>query len=154
MNKKRISQILLIVFLITIALTIANIFLEDSNAPENQTGTLTINNRSVHYEKVGKCLEVIDGNTIQVYGVGRVQLIQVDTPDKEPGLSQAKKFVEDKCLGKTVYLDIDDKQNEDKYGRKLAIVYTETSDINRELLDNTLANISYFTPSEFEKGNV
>ncbi len=154
MNKKRISQILLIVFLITIALTIANIFLEDSNAPENQTGTLTINNRSVHYEKVGKCLEVIDGNTIQVYGVGRVQLIQVDTPDKEPGLSQAKKFVEDKCLGKTVYLDIDDKQNEDKYGRKLAIVYTETSDINRELLDNNLANISYFTPSEFEKGNV
>ena len=154
MNKKRISQILLIVFLITIALTIANIFLEDSNAPENQTGTLTINNRSVHYEKVGKCLEVIDGNTIQVYGVGRVQLIQVDTPDKEPGLSQAKKFVEDKCLGKTVYLDIDDKQNEDKYGRKLAIVYTETSDINKELLDNNLANISYFTPSEFEKGNV
>ena len=154
MNKKRISQILLIVFIITMMLTVANIFLHDSNTQENQTGTLNISNKTVHYEKAGKCLEVIDGNTIQVYGVGRVQLIQVDTPDKEPGLSQAKKFVEDRCLGKTVYLDIDDKQSEDKYGRTLAIVYTDTSDINKELLDNSLANVSYFTPSEFEKGEV
>ena len=154
MNKKRISQILLIVFIITMMLTVANIFLHDSNTQENQTGTLNISNKTVHYEKAGKCLEVIDGNTIQVYGVGRVQLIQVDTPDKEPGLSQAKKFVEDRCLGKTVYLDIDDKQSEDKYGRTLAIVYTDTSDINKELLDNSLANVSYFTPSEFKKGDV
>ena len=154
MNKKRISQILLIVFIITMMLTVANIFLHDSNTQENQTGTLNISNKTVHYEKAGKCLEVIDGNTIQVYGVGRVQLIQVDTPDKEPGLSQAKKFVEDRCLGKTVYLDIDDKQSEDKYGRTLAIIYTDTSDINKELLDNSLANVSYFTPSEFKKGEV
>ena len=154
MNKKRISQILLIVFIITMMLTVANIFLHDSNTQENQTGTLNIINKTVHYEKAGKCLEVIDGNTIQVYGVGRVQLIQVDTPDKEPGLSQAKKFVEDRCLGKTVYLDIDDKQSEDKYGRTLAIVYTDTSDINKELLENSLANVSYFTPSEFKKGEV
>ncbi|MBR6993058.1 MAG: thermonuclease family protein [Methanobrevibacter sp.] len=154
MNKKRISQILLIVFIITMMLTVANIFLHDSNTQENQTGTLNISNKTVHYEKAGKCLEVIDGNTIQVYGVGRVQLIQVDTPDKEPGLSQAKKFVEDRCLGKTVYLDIDDKQSEDKYGRTLAIVYTDTSDINKELLENSLANVSYFTPSEFKKGEV
>ena len=154
MNKKRISQILLIVFIITMMLTVANIFLHDNNTQENQTGTLNISNKTVHYEKAGKCLEVIDGNTIQVYGVGRVQLIQVDTPDKEPGLSQAKKFVEDRCLGKTVYLDIDDKQSEDKYGRTLAIVYTDTSDINKELLDNSLANVSYFTPSEFKKGEV
>ena len=154
MNKKRISQILLIVFIITMMLTVANIFLHDSNTQENQTGTLNISNKTVHDEKAGKCLEVIDGNTMQVYGVGRVQLIQVDTPDKEPGLSQAKKFVEDRCLGKTVYLDIDDKQSEDKYGRTLAIVYTDTSDINKELLENSLANVSYFTPSEFKKGEV
>lgn len=154
MNRKRISQILLIVFLVTLVLTVANTFLSDNNTSENQTGTLTINNESVHYEKSGKCLEVIDGNTIQVYGVGRVQLIQVDSPAKEPGFSQAKKFVEDKCLGKTVYLDIDDEQPEDRYGRTLAIVYTDSSDINRELLDNGLANMSYFTPSEFKKGEV
>lgn len=154
MNKKTISSILLVVFVITLLLTVANVFLEDNNTTENQTGTLTIGNATVHYEKSGKCLEVIDGNTIQVYGVGRVQLIQVDTPDTEPGLSQAKRFVEDKCLGKTVYLDIDDKQPKDKYGRTLAIVYTDGDDINRELLDGGLAQVSYFEPSEFEKGKV
>lgn len=154
MNKKTISLILLIVFVITLALTVANVFLEDANTIENQTGTLTINNTAINYEKSGKCLEVIDGNTIQVYGVGRVQLIQVDTPSTEPGFSQAKKFVEDECLGKTVYLDIDDEQPEDKYGRTLAIVYTDSKDINRELLENGLAQISYFEPSEFEKGKV
>lgn len=154
MNKKTISLILLIVFVITLALTVANVFLDDANTIENQTGTLTIGNETKQYEKSGKCLEVIDGNTIQVYGVGRVQLIQVDTPSTEPGFSQAKKFVEDKCLGKIVYLDIDDKQPEDKYGRTLAIVYTDSDDINRELLDNGLTQISYFEPSEFEKGKV
>ena len=154
MNKKTISTILLIIFSLTCLLTIANIFLEDASTQKNQTGTLTIANESVNYEKSGKCLEVIDGNTIQVYGVGRVQLIQIDTPSSEPGLSQAKKFVEERCLGKTVYLNIDDKQPTDKYGRTLAIVYTESEDINRGLLDHNLANISYFEPSEFEKGKV
>jgi micrococcal nuclease len=154
MNKKTISIILLIIFLITTILTLANVFLDDSSTSENQTGTLNIGNRTVHYEKAGKCLEVIDSNTIQVYGVGRVQLIQVSTPDKEPEISQAKNFVIDKCLGKTVYLDIDDENPTDKYDRTLAIVYTNDTDINKELIDNDLAKISYFTPSEFKKGEV
>lgn len=154
MNKKTISIILLIIFIITIILTLANAFLEENNTLENQTGTLTIENKTVKYEKAGKCLEVIDGNTIQVYGVGRVQLTQVKTPNSEPGLSNAKSFVEDKCLGKTVYLNIDDKCPKDRYDRTLAIVYTDGSDINRELIDNGLANVSYFPPSEFKKGKV
>ena len=129
-------------------------FLTDSNTSENQTGTLKIGNTTVHYEKAGKCLEVIDGNTIQVYGVGRVQLIQVKTPDSEPEFSQAKNFVSDRCLGKTVYLDIDDKNPKDRYDRTLAIVYTEDTDINKELIDNNLAEVSYFSPSEFKKGEV
>ena len=152
MNKKTISIILLAIFLVTIMFTVANVFLDDANTEANQTGTLTIANRTVNYEKAGKCLEVIDGNTIQVYGVGRVQLTQVDIAKQEPGFSQAKNFVTDKCLGKTVYLDIDDKQPKDKYDRTLAIVYTDDTNINKELLNNNLAKVSYFEPSEFEKG--
>ena len=154
MNKKTISIILLVIFLATLLITVANVFMEDNNSIETQNGTLTLDNRTVHYEKAGKCLEVIDGNTMQVYGVGRVQLIQVDTPKEEPGYSQAKKFVTDRCLGKTVYLDIDDERPTDNYDRTLAIVYTDSDDINRELLDNGLAEISYFEPSEFKKGEV
>lgn len=154
MNKKTISIILLIIFLVTTVLTLANVFLDDTNTQENQTGTLTINNKTVHYEKAGKCIEVIDGNTIQAYGVGRVQLTQVKTPSQEPGISQAKNFVVEKCLGKTVYLNIDDEKPKDDYDRTLAIVYTDDCDINQELIKNNLANVSYFTPSEFKKGEV
>lgn len=56
--------------------------------------------------------------------------------------------------GKTVYLNIDDKQPKDEYKRTLAIVYTNTTDINKELIENNLAEISYFTPSEFKKGEI
>ena len=155
MNKKKISAILLVIFSITIALTLANALMEDKSSIENKTGTLSLDNRTVHYENAGKCVDVVDGNTIQVYGVGKVQLIQVKTPDKnQPGFSDAKKFVEERCLGKMVYLDIDDAQPSDKYGRTLAIVYTDTEDINKELIDNGLAEISYFEPSEFKKGEV
>lgn len=152
MNKKTISIILLIAFLATIILTAANVILTDENTDVNQTGTLTIDNRTVYYEKAGKCLDVIDGNTIQVYGVGRVQLTQVGIAKEEPNFTHAKDFVSEKCLGKTVYLDIDDKQPKDKYDRTLAIVYTNDTNINRELLNNNLAKVSYFEPSEFEKG--
>ena len=153
MNKRKISIILLIVFSITIGLTIANAILDDTNTVNQKTGTLTIDNKTIRYDNAGKCVEVIDGNTIEVYGIGKVQLVQVKTPQlNESGFSNAKKFVEDKCLGKTVYLDIDDKQPKDKYDRTLAIVYTNDTNINRELLNNNLAKVSYFEPSEFEKG--
>lgn len=129
--------------------------MDEPNTLENKTGTLTVGNKTVNYENAGKCVDVIDGNTIQVYGVGKVQLVQVKTPQvNESGFSDAKKFVEDKCLGKTVYLDIDNAQPKDKYDRTLAIVYTDSDDINRELIENNLAEISYFEPSEFKKGEI
>lgn len=155
MNKRKISIILLIVFSITIGLTIANAILDDTNTVNQKTGTLTIDNKTIRYDNTGKCVEMIDGNTIEVYGIGKVQLVQVKTPQlNKSGFSNAKKFVEDKCLGKTVYLDIDDEQPQDKYGRTLAIAYTDTDDINKELIENRLAEISYFEPSEFKKGEI
>ena len=80
MNKQKISAILLIIFLITLGLTLANAILDDSNSVDKKTGNITLENRTIHYDNAGKCVEVIDGNTIQVYGVGKVQLVQVKTP--------------------------------------------------------------------------
>ncbi len=155
MNKQKISIILLLIFLIGLGLTLANAFLQPNNTFENKTGTLNIKNKTIHYDNTGKCVEVIDGNTIQVYGVGKVQLSQIQTPDiNESGFSDAKKFTESLCLGKTVYLDIDNAQPQDKYGRTLAIVYTNTTDINKALIENNHAKISYFEPSEFKKGEI
>lgn len=161
MNKEKISLILLAVFIITAIISGANYFMDDVNNASVENGTLNITDsktgeiKTVHYEASGKCLEVIDGDTIRVYGVGKVRLVQVNTPEKgELGFKEAKKFVEEKCLGKTVYLDIDDEEPADKYGRTLAIVYSENEDINRELLNSNLAEILFIPPSEFEKGNV
>ena len=154
MQKRKISLILLVIFTITIGLTAINVFLPDSGS-EATKGTLNINNTTIHYDDSGKCVEVIDGNTIQVYGVGRVQFSQVKTPNQgEIGFDEAKKFVEKECLGKTVYLDIDDETPQDKYERTLAIVYTDSIDINKELINKGLAEISYFPPSEFKKGEI
>ena len=155
MDKQKVSLILLVIFFIGIGLTVANTFLADNNTIENQTGTLTLDGKTIHYDNAGKCVDVVDGNTIQVYGVGKVQLSQVKTPDtNQSGFGDAKKFTRDKCLGKMVYLDIDDKQPKDKYGRTLAIVYTENGDVNRALIDSGMAEISYFEPSEFKKGEI
>jgi micrococcal nuclease len=161
MNKKTISLILLAAFILTALIAGVNLFLEDTGSINNETGSLNITDsktneiKTVKYESAGKCVDVIDGDTIQVYGVGKVRLVQVDTPEKgAQKYTEAKKFVEEKCLGKTVYLDIDDKQKEDKYGRILAIVYTNTTDVNKEIIDSNLANISYFEPSEFKKGEI
>ena len=80
MNKKSISIIFLIFFIIISFITIINVFLEDSQNNVTQSGVLLIDNEKKHYEKVGKCLDVIDGNTIHVYGVGKVQLTQIASP--------------------------------------------------------------------------
>jgi len=161
MNKKTISIILLAVFILTAVIGAVNLFLDENSSPNQQNGTLNITDsvtnktKTVRYESAGNCVNVIDGDTIQVYGVGKVRLVQVNTPEKgEIGYKEAKKFVENKCLGKTVYLDIDDVEPEDKYGRHLAVVYTENEDINRELLNNNLADILFIPPSEFEKGEI
>ena len=161
MNKEKISLILLAIFLMTTVLTAASMFMDNTNGMVNETGSLNITDsktketRTVHYESKGKCLEVIDGDTIRVYGVGKVRLVQVDAPEKtSPDFTDSKKFVEEKCLGKTVYLDIDDAEPEDKYGRHLAVVYTDTEDVNRELLNNGLAETLFIPPSEFPEGQV
>ena len=94
MNKQKLSVIFLIIFILGISLTIANSLMNDTHTIENKTGTLTIENKTINYENAGKCVEVIDGNTIQVYGVGKVQLSQVKTPQKnESGFSDARNII-------------------------------------------------------------
>ena len=161
MKSRNISLILLIVFVGVLAVSTAVNFMDNEVAAAPSQGTLNIEDskthevRSVHYEASGKCYKVVDGDTIWVEGIGKIRFVQVNTPERgEPGYHEAKDYVKEKCLGKTVYLDIDDKKHYDKYNRTLAIIYTENLDINRELLNENLAEIMYIPPSEFAKGTV
>ncbi|MCL2157326.1 MAG: thermonuclease family protein [Methanobrevibacter sp.] len=106
-----------------------------------------------NYEVSGLCDYVYDGDTIFVVGVGKVRLVGIDTPERgDPGYEEATNYVKNKCLGKTVYLDIDNAEPKDKYGRTLAIVYVDEININQELLKLGYAKVLYIPPSEFEKG--
>lgn len=115
----------------------------DSQAKES-------NKSNFNYEKSGYCSRVIDGDTIDVDGVGRIRFVGINTPEKgQLGYQEAKDFVNTMCFGKTVYLDIDDKKQHDKYGRTLAVVYVDNINLNSELLKRGYAEVMYIPPSEF-----
>jgi len=107
-------------------------------------------NTTADYEASGFCPHVVDGDTIDVNGVGRIRLVGVNTPERgQHGYPEAKNFVKRLCLYKTVYLDIDDAKHYDKYGRVLAVVYADNINVNAELLKRGYAEVMYIPPSEF-----
>ena len=155
MKTKTIYLIFLVLFVVGGTLTIANDVLPDHIFAKE--GTILINDdnttKNVTYEASGNCYKVVDGDTIWVEGVGKIRLVGINTPEKnEEGFNEARNFVVENCLDKTVYLDIDNERNKDKYNRTLAIVYSEDMNINKVLLEKKLAEIMYIPPSEFPKG--
>jgi micrococcal nuclease len=104
-----------------------------------------------NYEASGYCPYVVDGDTIDVDGVGRIRFVGVNTPERgQPGYQEAKDFVASLCLGKTVGLDIDNAKHYDKYGRVLAVVYAGDTNVNAELLKRGYAEVMFIPPSEFD----
>ena len=118
-----------------------NSHINHDKTPNHQTN---INNTTVKYEDSGYCNNVVDGDTLDVNGVGRIRLVGVNAPEVgEPGYQKAKDFVKSKCLGRVVGLDIDDSKPYDKYGRILAVVYIQNTNINDELLKRGYAEITF-----------
>jgi len=167
MKKKRdLKQIMYILLLVFVLFSVfgkllggidINESIDNSNSNDkyiNHSYNGTKNNLSnPNYEVKGFCDNVIDGDTIDVGGVGRVRLVGIDAPERgQPGYEKATNYVKSKCLGKTVYLDIDNARPKDKYGRTLAIVYVDGININQELLRLNYAEVLHIPPSEFEKG--
>lgn len=129
MKAKTIALILLFLYIGTIVITNINYVLPEDVSATEKIGTIKIKDSktnkvsNVSYEAKGNCYKVVDGDTIWVEGVGKIRFVGVNTPEKgEPGYEEAKGFVKEKCLGKTVYLDIDDSKNKDKYDRTLAVI--------------------------------
>ncbi len=118
----------------------------NNSLTEREEKTITASNadKPDKYDIKGRCNYVIDGDTLNVEGVGRIRLVGINAPEKgEPGYIEAKNFLESACLGKIVYLDIDDEKNYDRYGRILAVVYVGSTNINEELLQRGYAEIMY-----------
>jgi endonuclease YncB( thermonuclease family) len=89
----------------------------------------------------GHINRIIDGDTMEVNG-RRIRLALVDTPERaEAGYAEATRFTSSVCRGGIAFVDQDDKQMFDRYGRIIAIVYCDGALLNSELLFNEHAVI-------------
>ncbi len=106
-------------------------------------------------DKTGLVTRVVDGDTIDVDGVGRIRLADITTPEVgQPGATEATDYTSSLVSDKTVYLDIDDVYGKDQYGRWVAVVYvrhnsTHLLNINEALLEGGYAVVWDF-PNEFD----
>ncbi len=108
-------------------------------------------NERVRPSVSGRVIEVVDGDTIEVSGLGTVRFVGVNTPEKgQPGYQEALDFVSKNYLGKVVLVDIDDESPRDTYGRILGVVYFNGTNVNAQLLRCGLAEILFLPPSEFD----
>jgi len=83
---------------------------------------------------------VIDGDTIET-DIGKVRLLGINTPEKNmPYYNEAKLFLQNLVLNKSVELQIIGGNEIDKYSRTLGYVFLEDVFVNEELINNGLAN--------------
>lgn len=101
------------------------------NRPDESVGTV--------FE--GKCVGVIDGDTIRVMHSGyeeKIRLFGVDAPEKsQPYGNAAKKFTSEMVFGKIVKVDVKDY---DRYGRTVAkVIALNGKTLNSEIVRAGLA---------------
>ncbi|MCK5125654.1 MAG: thermonuclease family protein [candidate division Zixibacteria bacterium] len=89
-------------------------------------------------------IRVIDGDTFELKGRGKVRLLFIDTPEKgEPYYDSALIYLRKTVLGQKVNLEFGHRTR-DKYGRLLAFAYLDTILINEELIRRGYANLYLF----------
>jgi len=98
---------------------------------------------------------VVDGDTFDVEGIGRIRLADVNTPeiDSKEG-REAKEYAKGLCYQRKVYLDIDDLYVTGKYGRIVAVVYVPYNELHYVNLNQLLLKEGYAEardyPNEFD----
>jgi len=97
----------------------------------------------------GDIYYVVDGDTFDVFPVGRVRLADIDAPELETAEGQmAKQALQNltSIYGSRVYLDVDNIYVMDKYNRIVAVAYlrynsTHVLNVNKWLVDHGYAVI-------------
>jgi len=135
-KKSKKKQKILLIFLIVLLLATNYSFLD-----QKIQGLL-------NEQETGFVERVIDGDTAVING-SSVRLLGINSPEKKENyFNEAKKFLEENILNKTVTLKFG-KQKKDQYNRTLAYIFIDDKNINLELVKEGLANL-YF-PSGKDK---
>jgi endonuclease YncB( thermonuclease family) len=136
---------LLIFFLVILLLSIFSIIYP------TLTGQVT---KPIEYEKEpATLLRVIDGDTIEVLlnnEKASIRMLGINTPEKKmPFCDEAKNFLK-QFENKTIFL-LRDKEDIDKYNRKLRYVFFEDRLLNKEILENGFANAYMLEDLKYEQ---
>jgi len=142
MAKKR----LLIFILIILVLALISIYYPILKNTGN-----TINS---YYEKEQATLvRVVDGDTIHALVNGEdvtIRLLGINTPEKKmPHTDDAANFLR-QFVNQTIILERD-KEDTDKYNRKLRYAYYNDENLDLEILKNGFANAYYYSGLIYEK---
>lgn len=93
----------------------------------------------------GRVERVVDGDTVDVAGVGRIRLIGIDAPERtECGFVEAADHVSRLTLGQQVLLRRSEGQPDaDRYGRALRYVLVDGVDVGLSMIERGLAVARY-----------
>lgn len=128
----------------------------DNNNPYNNDYTDPGGDCSSYMEvdASGTGIYIVDGDTLDVSGLTRIRLADINTPESgEPGYQEAKDKLYNLTYGRTVYVDIDD-FGSTSYGRIICVIYVYTSDmgyinVNKYLWEYGYAALTDYTNNEF-----
>ncbi len=102
--------------------------------------------------KKGTIIAVYDGDTFTLDTGEKIRLRGANTPELRPPEAfgvEAKEAVADLILNQTVYLSYGDVER-DGYGRLIASVRTEDTDVATHLLENGLAHAFFIPPEKLD----
>jgi micrococcal nuclease len=101
-------------------------------------------------DEFGIVERVVDGDTLIING-NSTRLLGVNTPEKgEKYYNEAKTFLEQIVLNRTVRLEYENKKY-DQYGRKLAYIFLDEKNVNEELIKSGFANIYILGYSKYRE---
>lgn len=95
-----------------------------------------------------RVVRVIDGDTVQLRGVGRVRLIGVDTPERGRCFDHAATcFTQARIGGRRVRYELGEEEK-DRYGRTLAYLYRRGDMHNLALVQGGFAETLTIPPND------
>jgi micrococcal nuclease len=153
MIAKRNFKLFLIGISVLIIIVYFSIYAIDNTKSPNE------NKKHDNIEFEGTVTYIVDGDTLDIND-NRIRLALVNTPERgQEGYMDAKKLLQNLCLNKKGEVDIDDGQRRgDRYGREVGVVYCDGINVNKALMENSLAiiysrycDISEFSNEEWAK---
>ena len=114
--------------------------------PTSDTGARIIDRpgRATGGTQTGTVTHVVDGDTVDVEGVGRIRVIGIDTPERGAcGYESATQAMSVLVLGRQVSLVAGATEDADRYGRLLRYVDVGSRDAGLSLIEDGWAIARY-----------